>query len=643
MMLASACRSLSGSVAAILLALTLSACGGGGGSGGGGSSAGAGTPAPTVSISASPTSIAQGGTSQLCWTSTNAAACTASGGWSGGKSSSGAETVTPAGTATYAVTCSGPAGSASASTTVTVTNPIREVTLSGEVTFDRVPFGAATNAGLLLDQASRQPARGVVVQAVSVATQQVVGSAVTDASGRYSMLVPVSVNLFVRVRAELRRALTSSNVASVRDNTAGNAVYVLDGSPADSGSLPGTRNLHASATPTASGLRVAGPFSLLDVVWQATQLVVDAEPAVAFPELQLFWSPSNIPCSAGANGFCDGSSAALTRGQIGTSFYQNIPGQGPSIYVLGAIDSDSDEFDQHVIAHEWGHYYQDSFSRDDSLGGQHTLSERLDLRVAFSEGWGNAFAAMVKGDPVYRDSFGANGASGFSINVESNAANPSGWFNEASVQSIVWDAFDSAADGQDSVSLGFGPIHAAMRGPLRASSAFTSAFSLLNALRAANPSQATGLNTLATAQLIAAGSDDFGSGETNNGGDARNLPVFALMTAGLTRQVCSSLPGNSNTATYNKLGNRRFLRFTIALSGTVSLVARNGPIGSDPDMVVYAAGVERGRAEGTASGTETLTLSLAAGSYVAEIYEFSNVDGSTPRGDTCFDVQLSVS
>ncbi len=523
------------------------------------------------------------------------------------------------------------------------TNPIREVTLSGEVTFDRVPFGAGTNAGLLLAQASRQPARGVVVQAVSVSTQQPLGSTVTDAAGRYSILVPINTNLFVRVRAELRRGSTGGNVASVRDNTAGNAVYVLDGTPADSGALPGTRNLHASATPTASGLRVAGPFSLLDVVWQATQLVVDAEPAVVFPELQLYWSPNNIPCSAGANGFCDGSGASLTRGQIGTSFYQNIPGQGPSIYVLGAIDSDSDEFDQHVVAHEWGHYYQDSFSRDDSLGGGHTLSDRLDLRVAFSEGWGNAFAGMVKADPVYRDSFGTSGASGFSINVESNAANPSGWFNEASVQSIVWDVFDSAADGPDSVSLGFGPIHAAMRGPVRASGAFTSAFSLLNALRTASPSQASGLNALASGQLIAAGSDDFGSGETNNGGDVRNLPVFAPMTAGQTRQVCSSLPGNSNTATYNKLGNRRFLRFTIALSSTVSLVARNGAMGSDPDIVLYAAGVERGRAEGTASGTETLTLSLAAGSYVAEVYEFSNVDGSTPRGDTCFDVQLSIS
>ncbi|MEZ5459313.1 MAG: hypothetical protein R3E65_08385 [Steroidobacteraceae bacterium] len=62
---------------------------------------------------------------------------------------------------------------------------------------------------------------------------------------------------------------------------------------------------------------------------------------------------------------CTGSSAALARGEIGTTFF--TPGTPDRIFVLGRADIDTDEFDQHVIAHEWGHYYQDNFSRDDSL------------------------------------------------------------------------------------------------------------------------------------------------------------------------------------------------------------------------------------------------------------------------------------
>jgi hypothetical protein len=521
--------------------------------------------------------------------------------------------------------------------------PPTTVTISGQVTFDKVPFGTGANAGLLFAQAVRAPARGVTVEAIAAGGATVLGSAVTDSNGRYSIAVPASTSLFVRARAEMRRAGTPGWTVSVRDNTSDNAMYALDGTSADSGVAAGTRDLHASATAAAGGVRPAGPFSLLDAVWQAQQLVLGADAATVFPELRLYWSVNNVACTPAAN-FCDGTASARARGEIGTSFYQDLAGQGPSIYVLGALASDSDEFDQHVVAHEWGHYYQDSFSRDDSLGGEHTLTERLDLRVAFSEGWGNAFAGMAMGDPVYRDSFGANGASGFSINVEANAASTPGWFSEASVQSLIWDLFDAVPDAADTVALGFGPIHGALRGAVRSTAAFTSVFGFLNAVRTAAPAQAGAINALAAAQSIAPDSDDFGSGETNAGADARNLPVFPTLLPGQVRRICSNLPGGSPSARYNKLGNRRFARFVLSVGGTVSIRASNGPAGSDPDIVLYSLGVERGRADGDASGTETLAPALGAGSYVVEVYEYSNINPSgTPRGDTCFDLQFTIS
>ena len=83
---------------------------------------------PTVTISANPSSINQGNTSVLTWSSANATSCTAAGGWSGTKALAGNETVTPGVTTTYVVVCVNDAGqSATAQTTVTVTQVSQQV------------------------------------------------------------------------------------------------------------------------------------------------------------------------------------------------------------------------------------------------------------------------------------------------------------------------------------------------------------------------------------------------------------------------------------------------------------------------------------------------------------------------------------
>ncbi len=78
---------------------------------------------PTLSFSGSPTSIFQGQSTTLTWSSANVTSCTASGSWSGGKALSGSEIVfpSPPPSATFNLTCSGPGGSASASVTVSIT------------------------------------------------------------------------------------------------------------------------------------------------------------------------------------------------------------------------------------------------------------------------------------------------------------------------------------------------------------------------------------------------------------------------------------------------------------------------------------------------------------------------------------------
>lgn len=513
------------------------------------------------------------------------------------------------------------------------------VAISGRVTFDKVPFGAGNDAGLDFARAAPAPVRGATVEIIAGSGGNVLAADVTDAAGNYSLGAPPNTEVFVRVRAEMLRTGTPAWHVTVRDNTNFDSLYALDGSVFNTGSSAVTRNLHAASGWSGSSYaaaRSAAPFAVLDAVYQALQLVLAASPAQVFPELRMMWTPNNRPVTPTGNA----ASVAAQRaaGYIGTTFYD--AGAPARIYVLGDAATDTDEFDQHVVLHEWGHYYQHQFSRDDSIGGAHDTNQRLDYRVAFSEGWGSAFSGMAKGDPLYRDSFSMGGMPhDFSINVENNASVFPGAFNEGAVQSVIYDLFDSANDGSDAVSLGFAPIHAVMTSRMRSTSALTTLYPFVSALRAGNPAQAGAIDALAFAQQLASATDDFGAGESNNGGDARNLPVFRMVSAGEVVTVCS-LAANG---TYNRLGNRRFLRFDLAAPGNITVRASNGPAGSDPDLALYVAGEQRGLAEGTAAAAETLTVGgLASGTYVIEVYEYSNL-GNAPRGDTCFDLQVSAS
>ena len=78
---------------------------------------------PIVSLSANPTSIFQGQSSTLTWSTSYATSCTASDGWSGSKPLNGSEVVVPLPppSVTYTLTCSGPGGSTPSSVTVNIT------------------------------------------------------------------------------------------------------------------------------------------------------------------------------------------------------------------------------------------------------------------------------------------------------------------------------------------------------------------------------------------------------------------------------------------------------------------------------------------------------------------------------------------
>ncbi len=633
---------------ACALLLGLSACGGGGDDNP--------PPAqpPVVNLAANPTSINVGQASTLTWSSTNATNCTASGGWTGTKATSGSEQVSPAATATYTLSCTGTGGSGSQSVTVTV-SASGNVIVSGRIEFERPAFSTTGGRGLNMSAPVVSPARQVVVEAINPTTRARIGSSTTtDTGGNYSLQVPQNTQMVISARAEMvSSAAAPTWTFRVLNNTNNGALYVLDGESFNSGTANGTRNLLARTGwggTSYTATRAAAPFAILDTVYRTKELILGAVPNTAFPALDLYWSFNN---RATITSFC------TANGNISTTFYTEgasvanagnctPPAALPAgIYILGDYASgngDTDEFDQHVIAHEFGHYVEDKFSRSDSIGGDHSDGDRLDLRVAFGEGWGNAYSGMTLNDPVYRDSHSGVSAD-FGFNMENDSGNAEGWFSEASVQEILWDLFDSVNDGVDTISLGFAPIYSVMTGAQRTTDAMTSIYSFAAGLRAVSDSTVrSGIDALLTGESISSTADAFGSGETNSGGVSANLviPIYTDVSRNQPLNICSR--GDEDGS--NKLGARRFLRLTLP-SATPLAIAVQGAVGpgapgtsqpaSDPDIYIYNRGVLVESGTSTTPGSEMIQQRVyPAGINILEVHDYTR--GVLPH---CMTVSIS--
>lgn len=536
------------------------------------------------------------------------------------------------------------------------------VTVSGQVTFDKVP--AVAGQGLVYAQTEAAPARGVTVELLRGST--VTASTTTDAAGHYSFgNVEQSTDVSLRVRAEMLRVGSPSWNFRVVDNVNGEALYTLAGAVFNTGTANVTRNLHAASGWTGSAYtqtRSAAPFAILDVVYDAVQLVLSAVPSTAFPALRFHWSPSNVPV--------DGTAP----GEIGTSRFISDRG----ILLLGAANNDTDEYDRHVVAHEFGHYLEHQFARLDSVGGPHALTDQLDMRLAFSEAWSSAFAAMATGQRVYVDTNGPSQSQSGSFDLEQNRLrnNPNpGWFNEESLQSLIFDLYDSGPDMPpgssivDDVALGFAPIWTALTGDVRTTRALNSIFPFVRSLKASRPADAVLIDSLTTSQRIAPVTDDFGTGQTNFGVPTQRTSsqvlqdfstVYDSTVVGTTlEEVCSLTDYTSPlTGAENKLASRRYVRFTVTNPGVHTIEVRaRAPLNAaaDPDLVLHSAGVMR-VSQGDKAATcavarpgdcvETFSPTLEAGEHVLEVYEWTNTNevddpDYAPIGRTCFDVTVT--
>jgi len=147
----------------------------------------------------------------------------------------------------------------------------QNVTVSGTLTYDRVPFPSIARTGLDYLNIVQQPIRQAPVELVNAAGV-VVDSTVSDDNGGYSFTVLSGENVRVRVRSEIQRGAPNEIDFKVVDNTSGDAVYALQGTVSEVPTANQTRDLNAGSGwggTSYTSTRAAAPFALLDTIYGA--------------------------------------------------------------------------------------------------------------------------------------------------------------------------------------------------------------------------------------------------------------------------------------------------------------------------------------------------------------------------------------
>lgn len=126
-----------------------------------------------------------------------------------------------------------------------------------------------------------------------------------------------------------------------------------------------------------------------------------------------------------------------------------------SIYVLG-IARDTDQFDDPVLGHEFGHYLEDAYSRSDSPGGDHDGSP-TDPRLAWGEGYGTFTGCEIMGSPIYIDT-ALGGASVTDVSRTGLRANPNGGLRQALSEYVVAETLWTLSRGSSTSAALGGPV-----------------------------------------------------------------------------------------------------------------------------------------------------------------------------------------
>jgi hypothetical protein len=266
----------------------------------------------------------------------------------------------------FAVTSVNSFGESGESSEMAVTPAVSgSLLISGLIKYEDKEYGTNGFTG----NTTFKAVRFAEVQAVDTLSGATIVSGVTDSSGMYSLTVPsdaVNKETYIRViTSSLSPAIGVKDLSDALHAVAGSNFIVSGAAMA---------NISIQATSPA-----AGAFNILDSFAAAAQFVQSLSSSSYPPALSAYWQTGN------SNGtyFCSSSPDAYCP-------------YGEGIYILNS-SGDTDEYDDDVLWHEFGHFIASKYSKDDSPGGVHYLdSNDLDLRLSWSEGWGDFFPSALK-------------------------------------------------------------------------------------------------------------------------------------------------------------------------------------------------------------------------------------------------------
>lgn len=467
----------------------------------------------------------------------------------------------------------------------------QDAVVQGTVNYEKVP---ATQQGLRFNAVQTRPAAGVnvwIVKSTPAGTPftQLAGG-VTDENGFYRITVPLTepTTVYVHVRAEAENARVA--------NPNGEAIYAYR--YADFVLAPGQTVARVSSL--IDNGRSAGPFNILANIRAANRAVRAVAPGINLPAITIKWA---------------------TNYRDGTGFAP--PG---AIYLNGDRDVDSDEYDDGVVLHEYGHFLAYHFSRDEFPGfGIHRLGtgEQLDPRLAYSEGWANFFAQAVLNDPNWVRTFGPNGSQSSSYNLEPNVQSwdqPS-YASEWTVATVLWDLFDNVADPGDPLALGLGPIWQAFAGGLRGERDVY-LIDLIDVLARDNASRTDVIAGIAS--ILGAHQITYTPGAVPSVADPFPLPLPAGAT--VTGTLDSTVPVDRPDR-WNLRSAKAWYSFSLAAPAGVDLLLMitdsTKPATADLDLYLFNEQNEVIAASTAANGiggTERIQGNLPAGNYRLEVW-----------------------
>jgi hypothetical protein len=302
------------------------------------------------------------------------------------------------------------------------------------------------------------------------------------------------------------------------------------------------------------------------------------------------------------------------NGAVGTTFYDTGSG---AITVLGGAagnldTTDTDYFDDPVLAHEFGHFVEFALAHSLNRGGSHS-GEDLEPNFAWSEGQATGFGCAARADPVYIDSIGTWGNSAGSFDVENVPNGVRGIGSEQSVEEILWDL----ADGTGGVPDTDGDVAAVPLG------------TLYGALFSLSPSADAPYLGLFLERLVAAGVDS-GTVGTLLGAPEDQQVSWPLAGTDLW-PIALSIPGAANGLADSTIANpcrgrlaSVWYRLDLGVITTIDLALDVQPIvgfGANLDLFLLDnAGVTLRVSQNSGSADESISnVTLAAGRYLVRV------------------------